>query len=83
MIAASLARVPRRYALVTGLGYAFTVGGGAMRGMVRAVLMRLYRIAFRRTTKVFFQNHDDAALFRELGSASARASGRRRQRFRN
>jgi glycosyltransferase involved in cell wall biosynthesis len=67
MIAASLARVPRRYALVTGLGYAFTVGGGAMRAAVKAVLMRLYRIAFRRTTKVFFQNHDDAALFGELG----------------
>jgi glycosyltransferase involved in cell wall biosynthesis len=67
MIAASLARVPRRYALVTGLGYAFTVGGGAMRAAVKAVLKKLYRIAFRRTTKVFFQNHDDAELFRELG----------------
>jgi glycosyltransferase involved in cell wall biosynthesis len=67
MIAASLARVPRRYSLVTGLGYAFTVGGGAMRAVVRAVLISLYRIGFRRTTKVFFQNHDDAALFRELG----------------
>jgi glycosyltransferase involved in cell wall biosynthesis len=66
-IAASLARVPRRYALVTGLGYAFTVGGGVLRALVRAVLVRLYRIAFRRATKVFFQNHDDAALFRELG----------------
>jgi glycosyltransferase involved in cell wall biosynthesis len=66
-IAAALAGVPRRYALVTGLGYAFTVGGGPMRAVVRAVLTRLYRIAFRRTTKVFFQNHDDAALFRELG----------------
>jgi glycosyltransferase involved in cell wall biosynthesis len=66
-IAAALAGVPRRYALVTGLGYAFTVGGGAMRSVVRAILMRLYRIAFRRATKVFFQNSDDAALFRELG----------------
>ena len=53
IIAASLARVPRRYALVTGLGYAFTVGGGARRSAVKAVLMKLYRIAFRRTTKVF------------------------------
>lgn len=44
-IAAALAGVPRRYALVTGLGYAFTVGGGPMRAVVRAVLMRLYRIA--------------------------------------
>ena len=59
--------MPRRYALVTGLGYAFTVGGGAMRSAVRAILMSLYRIAFRRATKVFFQNPDDAALFRELG----------------
>jgi glycosyltransferase involved in cell wall biosynthesis len=66
-IAAAVARVPRRYALVTGLGYAFTVGGGPMRAVVRAVLMRLYRIAFSRATKVFFQNQDDAALFRELG----------------
>jgi glycosyltransferase involved in cell wall biosynthesis len=67
MIAAAVARVPRRYALVTGLGYAFTVGGGPMRAAVRAVLTRLYRIAFKRATKVFFQNHDDAALFNELG----------------
>lgn len=66
-IAASLAQVPRRYALVTGLGYAFTAGGGTLRKLVRAVLTSLYRAAFRRTTKAFFQNGDDAALFRELG----------------
>jgi glycosyltransferase involved in cell wall biosynthesis len=66
-IAAALAGVPRRYALVTGLGYAFTVGGGSMRSVVRTILMSLYRIAFRRATKVFFQNPDDAALFRGLG----------------
>ena len=65
-VAASMARVQRRYALVTGLGYAFTAGGGATRSLVRTVLTNLYRAAFRRTTKVFFQNGDDAALFREL-----------------
>jgi glycosyltransferase involved in cell wall biosynthesis len=67
VIAAAIARVPRRYALITGLGYAFTAGGGATRALARTFSMRLYRIAFRRATKVFFQNGDDAALFRQLG----------------
>lgn len=65
-IAAAIAGVERRYALVTGLGYAFTPGPGAKRGLVRSAMMRLYRTAFRRATKVFFQNNDDAVLFREL-----------------
>src|SRR5439155_19683764 len=66
-IAAAIARVPRRYALMTGLGYAFTVGGGKTRAVVRALSMRLYRVAYKRTTKLFFHNRDDAATFRELG----------------
>lgn len=66
-IAAALAGVPRRYALITGLGYAFTTGGGTRRALVKRLLMALYRVAFRKTTKVFFQNHDDAALFKQLG----------------
>jgi glycosyltransferase involved in cell wall biosynthesis len=66
-IAAAIAGVPRRYALITGLGYAFTAGGGLKRRLVRSVLMRLYRAALSRTTKVFFQNRDDAQEFRDLG----------------
>ena len=63
-IAAWLARVPRRYALVTGLGYAFT---GARQGLVTRLVSMLYRFALRRTHKVFFQNPDDERLFRQLG----------------
>ena len=66
-IAARIARVPSRYALITGLGYAFTAGGGGLRAFVRGALSRLYRLAFARATKVFFQNSDDAELFAELG----------------
>lgn len=65
MLAASVARVPRRYALITGLGYAFAEEGKG--SLVRRVQEKLYRTALGRTTKVFFQNHDDPALFKRLG----------------
>ena len=64
--AAWLARVPRRYALITGLGYAFQ-GQANARGGLRALVQRLYGMALRHTRKVFFQNPDDQALFRSLG----------------
>lgn len=63
-LSAWLARVPHRYALVTGLGFAFT---GERRGFLRFLIKRLYRLAFGKADKVFFQNPDDQGLFRELG----------------
>ncbi len=60
-LAAWLAGVPRRFALVTGLGYAFT-GGGT--GSIRRIVDMLYRLALGRVHKVFFQNPDDERLFR-------------------
>lgn len=63
-LAAWLARVPRRYALVTGLGYAFT---GDRKGLVKRIVSVLYRFALARAHKVFFQNPDDERLFRQLG----------------
>ncbi len=68
-LAAFLAGVPRRYALITGLGYAFLGAADkrSARGLVHALLPRLYTLALRRTHKVFFQNPDDQALFRERG----------------
>lgn len=68
-IAAWMAGVPRRFALVTGLGYAFT---GNRQGIVKRVVSGLYRFALGRTHKMFFQNRDDEQLFRELGIALAR-----------
>lgn len=63
-IAAWLAQVPRRFALITGLGYAFT---GARKGLLTRIVMRLYALALKRASKVFFQNPDDERQFREMG----------------
>ncbi|MEO8454685.1 MAG: glycosyltransferase family 4 protein [Sphingomicrobium sp.] len=67
LLAAATARVPRRYALITGLGYAFADNGGQRAFLLRSIQKLLYRLALRRATKVFFQNHDDPELFRRLG----------------
>lgn len=64
-LAAWLARVPQRYALITGLGYAFQTE--ARWNGLRGLALRLYGLALRRVHKVFFQNPDDQALFRERG----------------
>jgi glycosyltransferase involved in cell wall biosynthesis len=66
LIAAAVARVPRRYALVTGLGYGFADNPGAKALLVHWVQKLLYRVALSRATKIFFQNHDDPDLFRKL-----------------
>ena len=64
-IAAWVLGVPQRYALVTGLGYAFTGDAKGLRRVLRYIVQRLYRLALSRTGKVFFQNPDDETLFRE------------------
>lgn len=65
-IAAWLVGVKHRFALVTGLGYAFTGTASGKRALLRRLIQRLYRFALRRTHRVFFQNPDDEALFREF-----------------
>ncbi|WP_445006042.1 glycosyltransferase family 4 protein [Halomonas mongoliensis] len=65
-LAAWLARVPKRYVLITGLGYAFSDQAQGKRAVVLNVVRRLYRTAIRRTHHVMFQNPDDQALFRSL-----------------
>ncbi len=67
MLSAWLVGVPRRFALVTGLGYAFTGESIGLRSFIRLVVQGLYRFALSHTSKVFFQNPDDQALFRSLG----------------
>lgn len=64
--AAWLAGVPGRFALITGLGYAFQ-GDSGQRSWLRRIVQGLYRMALGRVHKVFFQNRDDEALFYSLG----------------
>lgn len=64
-IAAYLAHVPRRFALITGLGYAFQET--ERRKGLQALAQWLYSLALANVHKVFFQNPDDQALFKKLG----------------
>jgi glycosyltransferase involved in cell wall biosynthesis len=68
-LAAWFAGVPHRFALVTGLGYAFT---GDRQKTVAKIIGFLYRAALGRAHKVFFQNPDDEQHFRALGILPAR-----------
>lgn len=69
MLAARLASVPKRFALITGLGYAFTGNSKELgaRNLLRSLVKRLYATALRHADKVFFQNEDDELLFRSIG----------------
>lgn len=64
-LAAWFAGVPKCFALITGLGFAFIDEEG-QRSKIRAIVQRLYRIALGRCHHVFFQNPDDQALFKQL-----------------
>lgn len=67
-LAATWTRRPRRYALITGLGYSFAdEQGDRQQRWVRRIAVALYRLSLRYSHKVFFQNPDDQALFRSQG----------------
>lgn len=66
-LAAWVARVPNRYALITGLGYAFQqVEETGKRSKLQKIIHQLYKHALSKTSKVFFQNPDDLELFKQL-----------------
>lgn len=66
-LAAWAAKVPNRYALITGLGYAFQqVEETGKRSKLQKLIHGLYKQALSRSTKVFFQNPDDLNLFKQL-----------------
>ena len=65
-LAAKLARVSYCYALITGLGFAFTGKPKAKRALAQKAARTLYRMALKRTDCVFFQNPDDQLLFTTL-----------------
>jgi glycosyltransferase involved in cell wall biosynthesis len=64
-LAATLAGVPRRAALIAGLGYAFidTARPSLKIRLTRALAKGLYRLALRRAQNVLFQNSDDQQEF--------------------
>jgi len=65
-LAAWLARVPRRFAMIEGLGYVFTPPEGAeplKRRVLRRTVSMLYTAALRRANLVFFLNKDDIDEF--------------------
>jgi glycosyltransferase involved in cell wall biosynthesis len=66
-LAAWLAKVPHRYALITGLGYAFqNVELHSKRSVFQKLVHGLYQQALSRSHKAFFQNPDDLKLFQDL-----------------
>ena len=69
-LAAAIAGVPRRHALIAGLGYVFTPDGAPpplRRRILQHVVSQLYRIALRFAHRVFFQNQDDLDQFVDAG----------------
>ena len=66
--AARLAGVKRSYALITGLGYAFTeIEASFSRRLLNRVASGLYRFGLHFASGVFFQNPDDRKLFKDEG----------------
>jgi len=61
-IAAKLARAPKVFAMVTGMGYAFSASSGLKYKIVHAVACALYRVAVRCFDGMIFQNPDDLAF---------------------
>lgn len=58
-LAATICGAPMIFSMVTGLGYAFTARAGLRRQLTGRVVEKLYRLALRSNTAVFFQNADD------------------------
>ncbi|WP_235040393.1 glycosyltransferase family 4 protein [Vreelandella profundi] len=67
VLAAWLASVPNRVALITGLGYTFQNSEGDFRrAFLHKIVQKLYKFVLKKTKVVFFQNPDDEILFRKL-----------------
>lgn len=65
-LAAWWAGVPRRFAMVEGLGFVFTPGAQQLslrRRLLKRLVMGLYRVALARAHRVIFLNPDDMAEF--------------------
>ena len=67
MIASYFCRVPNRFAMITGLGIAFTDDNKkSFSKIVNALIKLLYKISLKCSSKIIFQNKDDRSLFKSL-----------------
>ncbi len=66
-LAAAAAGVPRRFAMVTGLGFAFTPPLGLVARLARCASLRLARRALPQLHGLAFQNPDDRETLRSAG----------------
>lgn len=73
-LAAAAARVPRRFALIEGLGHVFLNKPSLKARVLKAVALQLYRSALRQAKRTFFLNAADQADFVELGLVEATRS---------
>ena len=72
LLAARMAGVKRRYALITGLGYAFSASASIRKSLLSGLVSYLYRFVLAGSDTVFFQNNDDLALFHQRGILSTK-----------
>ncbi len=73
-MAGMLAGVPRRFAMIEGLGYVFTEDGAAMsvrRRALQTLTRTLYKRALSYVDKAVFLNTDDIAFFIDHGLVAA------------
>lgn len=73
-LAAWITRVPYRFSLITGLGYAFQESTTSNRSLVNKIAHQLYKISLNKCQTVFFQNQDDEKLFREINILSKKTN---------
>ena len=67
-LAAYLVHVPKRFALISGLGFAFQDHSHNRKiTTVKKIVNILYKSALTRAHKVFFQNSDDQNLLKDFG----------------
>jgi len=69
-LAAWMAGVPHRVAMIEGLGYVFTSNGQLetlQRKFLRGLVIQLYRMALAHAHKIIFLNQDDIDEFLEAG----------------
>lgn len=66
-LAAWLAKTPKRYILISGLGYTFqNTKNTSNPDTLQHIVYCLYKSAVTKSSKIFFQNTDDLELFRTL-----------------